>query len=129
MFPSMPVHAGVSAEVELVVTEADTAVALGSGSVGVLGTPRIVALCEEASCAAVESWLAPDETTVGLRVELTHLAPTKVGSRVRAEATLEKTEGRRLVFTVSVSDVCGLVAAGKMTRVVVNVDEFMEKAR
>ena len=129
MFPSMPVHAGVSAEVELVVTDADTAIALGSGSVCVLGTPRIVALCEEASCAAVESSLALDETTVGLRVELTHLAPTKVGSRVRAEATLEKTEGRRLVFTVSVSDDYGLVAAGKFTRVVVNVDEFMDKAR
>jgi len=125
----MPVQSGVSAEVELVVTEADTAVALGSGNVLVLGTPRIVALCEEASCAAIESSLHPGETTVGLRVELTHLAPTKVGGRVRAEATLERTEGRRLVFTVSVTDHCGLVAAGKVTRVVVNVDQFMEKAR
>ena len=129
MFASMPVQAGISGDVELVVTDADTAVALGSGSVAVLGTPRIVALCEEASCAAVESSLDPGETTVGLRVELTHLAPTKVGSRVRAESTLEKTEGRRLVFTVSVSDEYGLVAAGKVTRVVVNVDDFLEKAR
>ncbi|MDQ1395693.1 MAG: fluoroacetyl-CoA thioesterase [Acidimicrobiaceae bacterium] len=125
----MPVQSGLSAAVELVVTEADTAVALRSGSVPVLGTPRIVALCEEASCLAVGSRLAEGETTVGLRVELTHLAPTKVGSKVRAEATLERTEGRRLTFTLSVSDDCGLIAAGKLTRVVVDVATFLDKAR
>jgi predicted thioesterase len=48
---------------------------------------------------------------------------------VRAESTLEKIEGRRLTFTVSVSDSGGLVAAGKVTRVVVDVDKFMDKAR
>jgi fluoroacetyl-CoA thioesterase len=125
----MPVQSGLSAAVELVVTEADTAIAMRSGSVPVLGTPRIVALCEEASCLAFGPKLGEGETTVGLRVELTHLAPTKVGSKVRAEATLEKTEGRRLTFTLSVSDDCGLVAAGKLTRVVVDVATFLEKAR
>ena len=125
----MPVETGLSAAVEHVVTEDDTAIALHSGAVPVLGTPRIVALFEEAACRAVDGSLSAGETSVGLRVEVTHLAPTKVGSSVRAEATLERTEGRRLVFTVSASDACGLIAAGKVTRVVVGLDDFMEKAR
>src|SRR5436305_11359097 len=125
----MPVQTGLSAAVEHVVTEADTAIALGSGAVPVLGTPRIVALFEQAACRALEGELRPGETSVGLRVEVAHLAPTKVGSTVRAEATLDRTEGRRLVFTVSASDACGLVAAGKVTRVIVDLDTFLEKAR
>jgi fluoroacetyl-CoA thioesterase len=125
----MPVATGLSAVVEHVVTDDDTAIALHSGSVPVLGTPKVVSLFEEASCVALEGKLGIGETTVGLRVEVTHLAPTKVGSTVRAEATLERTEGPRLVFTVSAADACGLIAAGKVTRVIVDVDTFLDKAR
>ena len=120
---------GRTAAVELLVSEDDTAVALRSGDVPVLATPRILALCEEACCAAVYGALGDGETTVGMRAQLDHVAPVRVGSTVRAEATLEKVEGRRLSFTVSVSDDCGLVAAGRVTRVVVRRDEFLEKAR
>ena len=63
-----------------------------------------------------------------MRVQLDHLAPTAVGGKVEAEATLEKVEGRRLIFTVSVTDDRGLVAAGKVTRVVVDVERFLDKA-
>src|SRR5438874_1225978 len=125
----MPVASGLSAEIVHVVDEADTAIAMRSGEVPVLATPRVVALCEEAAVAALRDALGEGETSVGARLEITHLAPTRVGSKVRAEATLEKVNGRRLIFTVSVSDDCGLVAAGKITRVVVNVQHFMDKAR
>jgi predicted thioesterase len=125
----MPVASGLSAEIVHLVDEADTALAMRSGEVPVLATPRVVALCEEAAMAALRGALGEGQTSVGARLEITHLAPTRVGSKVRAEATLEKVEGRRLVFTVSVSDDYGLVAAGKITRVVVNVKQFMEKAR
>jgi fluoroacetyl-CoA thioesterase len=54
--------------------------------------------------------------------------PTAVGRRVRAEATLKKIEGRRLTFKVSVSDERGLVAAGTVTRVVVDTERFLEKS-
>ena len=94
-----------------------------------LGTPRLIALVEEAAIAAVGDQLPAGQTTVGMRVQIDHLAPTNVGSSVAAEATLEKVEGRRLTFTVSVSDHCGLVAAGKVTRVVVETDHFLDKAR
>ena len=124
----MRIEAGMSADVDLVVGDDDTAVAMRSGSVPVLATPRLIALCEEAATLAVESGLQGDETTVGMRVQFDHLSPTPLGARVRAEATLERVEGRRLTFTVSVSDGRGLVAAGKLTRVVVLKERFMEKA-
>ena len=120
---------GLAAALELLVTDQDTAVAARSGDVPVLATPRILALCEEACCSAVAGGLGEGETTVGMRSQLDHVAPVRVGSTVRAEVTLEKVEGRRLTFTVSVSDDSGLVAAGRVTRVVVRRDEFLEKAR
>ena len=113
----------------MVVTDADTAVAMGSGSVKVLATPRVVALCEQATCAAVAGHLDAGCTTVGMRVQLAHLQPTAVGARVDAEAVLEKIEGRRLTFMVSATDTKGLVAAGKVTRVLVEVDRFMDKTQ
>jgi fluoroacetyl-CoA thioesterase len=64
-----------------------------------------------------------------MRTQVDHLAPTAVGGVVTAEATLEKVEGRRLTFTVSVNDRCGLVAAGKVTRVIVDRERFLAKAR
>jgi fluoroacetyl-CoA thioesterase len=125
----VPVTTGVSGSVELAVTMADTALALRSGEVPVLATPRVVGLCEEASIVALAGRLDATETSVGTQVELTHLAPIRVGSVVRANATLEKMEGRRLVFSVTVTDSAGLVAAGKITRVVVNTAQFLDKAR
>lgn len=123
----MPVHLGLTAKIDLTVTSDDTAEAVRSGDVPVLATPRIVALVEEAAVAAVAGHLADGETTVSMRVQLDHLAPSAVGSTVTASAKLEKVEGRRLKFSVSVNDARGLVAAGKVTRVVVERDRFMDK--
>lgn len=123
------VAAGLKGSVTLVVSELDTAIALRSGSVPVLATPRIIALCEEATCAALAGHLPDGSTTVGMRVQVDHLQPTAVGGQVEAEAVLEKIEGRRLTFSVSASDAKGLVAAGRVTRVMVEIDRFMDKTR
>ena len=125
----MPLSPGLHGSAKLVVTHDDTAVALRSGEVEVLATPRLIALVEEAAMTAVGDRLPAGQTTVGMRVQVDHLAPTSVGSSVAAEATLEKVEGRRLTFTVSVTDHGGLVAAGKVTRVIVETERFLDKAR
>jgi fluoroacetyl-CoA thioesterase len=111
----------------LVVTNEDTALAMGSGSVPVLATPRVICLCEEAAVSAINGHLPPGLTSVGMRVQVDHLQPTAVGSPVEAEAVLEKVDGRRLTFTVTVSDPRGLVAAGKVTRVIVDTERFLGK--
>jgi predicted thioesterase len=124
----MSVQPGLSATVELVVGDADTAIALHSGEVAVLATPRLLALCEEAAFTAVAPELAEGQTSVGMKVQLDHLAPSAVGHRVVAEAVVEKVNGRRVLFTVSVNDERGLVAVGRVTRVVVDAEGFVAKA-
>lgn len=123
---------GQSARVELEVDEVDTAIVLRSGEVPVLATPRLVALCEEASCSVVADHLPSGKTTVATRVQFDHLMPVPIGALVTAEATLERVEGRRLTFTVSASlgpgGGAGLVGAGRLTRVVVDTAAFLAKA-
>lgn len=123
----VPVDTGLCARISLRVGDADTAIAHGSGDVPVLATPRLVALCEQAAILAVAGSLPDNTTTVGMRVEVTHLAPTAVGQSVEAEATLDRIEGKRLTFKVSVHDERSIVAAGKVTRAIVHRDAFLAK--
>jgi fluoroacetyl-CoA thioesterase len=125
----VPPRTGLSARIELKVTEADTAETLRTGTVPVLATPRLVALCEEASCKAIESELAENCTSVAKRLQFDHLVPVGIGGSVWAEATLDRIEGRRLVFTLSVSESAGLVAAGKLVRVIVDRETFLSNVR
>ena len=118
---------GLRGESAMVVGDSDTAIAMRSGTVNVLATPRLVALCEEASCRATNGALPDGTTTVGMKVRLDHLQPSPVGARVEAEALLQKVEGRRLTFTVSASDDRGLVAVGQVVRVVVDLQHFLGK--
>lgn len=121
------VAVGLKGDARLVVGEADTARALGSGDVDVLGTPRLVALFEQATIDALRGVLDAGQTSVGMRVQVDHLQPTPIGVEVVVEAALEKIEGRRITFTVTAADSGGLVAAGKVTRVLVDVERFMAK--
>ena len=123
----MNVAVGLKGESRLVVSENDTARALGSGDVNVLGTPKLVALFEEATVDALRGMLEPGQSSVGMRVQIDHLQPTPIGAEVVVEAQLDKVEGRRITFTVTATDSGGLVAAGKVTRVMVDVERFMSK--
>jgi predicted thioesterase len=115
---------GRTAEVTLTVAHADTAIALASGEVAVLSTPRVLALAEQAAVTAVKPALPPEETSVGAWVELDHLAPTPVGETVRARATLVRVEGRRLEFDISVHQGETLVARVRHRRAVVARSAF-----
>ena len=124
----MPVQPGLRAKVELVVSESDTAISMNTGEVPVLATPRVATLCEQAAFAAVAGAVGPGQTTVGMKIQLDHLAPSAIGNRVVAEAVVEKVAGRRVMFTVSVNDERGLIAAGRITRVIVDTEQFLAKA-
>jgi predicted thioesterase len=119
---------GLAAIVERVVGDADTSAAAGTSDVAMLATPSIILFAEQATWAALEGRLPEGTSAVEHRVEISHLAPTPVGAKVRAEAVLEAVDGRRLVFRISVSDDRGLVAAGRFTRVIVSKEKFLERA-
>jgi fluoroacetyl-CoA thioesterase len=119
---------GLSARVELTVTDADTAQTLGSGDVPVLGTPRVLALAEAATVLATRNAIPPGTTTVGVRVVVDHLAASPVGRRVVADARLATVEGRRLTFDVVVSQDGETVARGLVERLLVDRHRFVERA-
>ncbi|MEH0974752.1 hotdog domain-containing protein [Micromonospora sp. CPCC 205546] len=126
--PESVLTPGLIARVELTVTDADTAQAVGSGDVPVLGTPRVLALAEAATVAATATRMPAGSTTVGTRVELDHRAATPVGRTVVAQARLTEVEGRRLRFEVSVHDGDETVAEGRVERVLVDRQRFVARA-
>ena len=115
-----------SASVTHVVTDADTAQALGSGDLAVLATPRVLAWCEEATCAALA--LDSTQTSVGTRVDLQHLAASPVGAEVTATASVIHTDGRLVRFQVAAHDAGGtLLATGEVRRVIVDRERFLAR--
>ena len=115
---------GASASISLIVTEQDTAIALGSGDVAVLGTPRVVALCEEAAVAALDGSLPEGATSVGTHISIGHLAATGVGGSVTATATVTDVEGKKISFALVVEDGDTTAARGTHTRFIVNRHRF-----
>jgi fluoroacetyl-CoA thioesterase len=124
----MTLEPGLRAAFRYTVTEADTAAALGSGQVPVLATPRVLALAERATVAAVADALAAGTTTVGTRVELDHLAPSPIGAEVEVTAVLERVTDRRLELAVRVVGGDQPVARGRVIRVVVDAAGFLRQA-
>ena len=122
---------GLRATVSAEVTEADTAAALGSGDLPVLGTPRLVALAEAAAVAAVAPLLTAGQTTVGTSVSVDHCLPTGVGARIDTEAELIRVDGRRLVFSFTAREQRGVggevVGTGTVQRVVVDAGRFLAR--
>jgi fluoroacetyl-CoA thioesterase len=125
----MALVAGLSGSIDLVVTQASTAAAVGSGLVEGLSTPTMLALMEGAAIAAVDGHLDEGASTVGTAVDIEHLAPTPVGMRVVAQATLEAVEGRRLTFAVRAADEVGEIGRGTHVRFVVDSATFAERLR
>jgi fluoroacetyl-CoA thioesterase len=116
---------GRTATREFVVSEDDTADAVGSGSLPVLGTPVLLAWCEAATCAALD--LPAGRTSVGTRVSLEHLAASPVGATVTVTASVAYVDGRLLRFTVEARTGDTLIGSGEITRVVVDAERFMSR--
>src|SRR5262249_40469760 len=119
---------GAVTRVQLTVTDADTAQALGSGDVPVLATPRLLALAEAATVGATASRMPPGTTSVGTRLGLAQKAAAAIGRMVTAEARLAKADGRRLYFEIVVRVGAEVVADGRIERVVVDRQRFIETA-
>ena len=119
----------MEATLDFTVTDGDTAEAVGSGSLPVLGTPRLLAWCEAATCAAIEPALPEGGTSVGTRVTLEHLAASRVGAEVEVTASASYVDGRLHRFTVAARHPADgkVVATGEVTRVVVDAERFLSR--
>jgi len=121
----MELAAGLTAQAQRVVTEDDTAIALGSGDVPVLATPRLIAWLESATVAALAGRLAPGATSVGTHIDVQHRAPSPVGAVVTVSAELSEVEGALLRFEVVARAGERVLATGRVVRAVVERDRFL----
>ncbi len=120
---------GLTAEIEMTVTEADTASRWGSGLVPVFSTPALVGLMESAAVKALSGHLAPGQTTVGGHIDVRHLAATPVGMKVRARAELVAVEGRKLAFKVQAWDEVELIGEADHERFVIDEAKFIARVQ
>jgi predicted thioesterase len=115
---------GLTGVAELVVGEQHTAPRIGSGRIRVLATPVMINLIEAAALSAVENSLPEEHQSLGTRLDVSHIAATPVGMRVRATAEVVRVEGRTIYLKVRAEDERELIGEGTHERVVVNLEKF-----
>ncbi len=118
---------GLTGRVSWLADDRHSAEAWGSGAVPVFATPSLVGLLEAAAMEALRGRLEPGDTTVGTRIEVSHLAATPLGEYVRGEATVAAVDGRRIVFDVAAYDSRQRIGEGRHERVIVSRDRFLSK--
>ncbi len=120
---------GMTHTMTVTVEPSMTAANMKSGCLDVFATPILVALMENVCLECVQGDLEDGKTTVGTAVNISHLAPTPVGMRVRFECTLREIDRRRLVFDVKAYDEVSLIGEGTHERFIVDGEQFVEKCR
>lgn len=123
----MKIIAGMKRQVTAKVTDENTAIAMKSGSLPVFATPAMTALMEQAAAELVDELVPDDWTSVGVSLDIQHKAATALGCNVRAEAEVERVDGRQLTFVVKAFDDAGEIGEGLHQRVLVNREKFMDK--
>ncbi len=124
-----PIPLAASYTTTLVVTEAHSAAALGSGDLPVLGTPAMATLMEQAAMQAIAPFLTPEaESSVGISLQIAHNRATAIGDTITATAAVTHTDGRRIDFAVTAQDSSGaVIGEGTHTRFIVDVQKFMAR--
>ena len=124
---TLKITIGMTAQVGTTVEREDTAAEVGSGSLLVYATPCMAALMEGAACEAIENALDDGETTVGIELNLQHIAATPVGMEVTATAEVTAVEGKIITFSISANDEAGPIGHATHKRAVIHAQRFLDK--
>ncbi len=127
--PAAALRVGLTGTYGIVVADEHTAPFVGSGKVRVLATPVMINLIEAAALECCERHLPAGHQSLGIHLDVRHIAATPVGMRVVATAELVRVEGRTLTFRVEARDERELIGDGLHERVVVNVERFDKRVR
>ena len=122
-----PLSPGITNEKSVAVTLANTALAMGSGTQRVFATPAMIALCEGCCAESIEDLLDEGMTSVGIKVDIEHIAASPLGASILCKSRLITVDGRRLDFEVEVYDNADLIGKGRHTRFIVDADRFVNK--
>lgn len=120
-------EAGLSKKMQEMVTDQNTAKAVGSGGLDVYATPAMIALIEKTCYNCMQERLDSNQTSVGTLVDVAHVSATPIGKQVECDAKIEKVDGRKVCFIVEVSDDFGIIGEGRHERFIVDIDRFMTK--
>ena len=118
---------GITNEKTLIVTEAYSAKTMGSGVLNVFATPAMVALMEGTAAESIEASLEAGSTTVGIKINVEHLAATPLGMEVRCKSVVTAVDGRKISFEIEAFDACGLIGKASHDRFIVNAEKFQNK--
>lgn len=122
------INVGLTGKAQSIVTNENTAKAMKSGSLDVFATPALVALMEQAACDAIEDKLEKGTTTVGIKMDVQHMAATPIGLNVSAKASVIEVDERKIIFHVEAYDDKELIGKAVHSRFIVKTDKFMDKA-
>ena len=122
------IEIGLKNSAESIVQVEDTAVKVGSGSLEVLATPRMIALVEKAAADLLEKNLPAEFTSVGISLLVAHTAPTPVGMKYSAEVEIISVDGKKVMLYFEVFDEVGEIGSGTHERFIVNREKFLSKA-
>lgn len=123
------IQIGLKGRSEAVVTEQNTAAAMGSGLVPVFATPCMIALMENAAANSLLPFLAEDEGSVGTHLDVAHSSATPIGMKVWAETAVTAVEGKKITFQVTAFDEAGEIGRGVHERFVIKPEKFLAKAQ
>ena len=118
---------GLQGIAEKIVSKEDTAKVVGSGEIEVLATPILIALMENASVKALNHNIDEGFSTVGININVNHIAATPVGMKITVKSKLTRVEGKKLYFDVEAYDENKKIGEGKHIRYIVNINRFTQK--
>ena len=124
----MSIEVGIRGRAEEIVNDTNTAAAACSGALPVYGTPYMVALMEKAAWTSIAPYLAPGDSTVGTKLDITHLSATPMGMKVWAESEVTLVDGKRIELKVAAYDEKGMIGEGTHERYIVTDERFLTKA-
>ncbi|MCI8365710.1 MAG: thioesterase family protein [Eubacterium sp.] len=119
---------GIKGKETTIVDASNTAKTMGSGTLEVFATPAMTALMEKTAWKSVVEELEEGCGTVGIRLDITHDAPTPLGMKVTCESVLTRIDGRKLIFEVEAWDERGKIGSGIHERFIIDNKKFQEKA-
>ncbi len=120
---------GTVGTAEVAVTAVNTADVMGSGALPVFATPAMCALMEKAAVLAGEDFMEDGESTVGIKLAISHDAPSPLGAEITATATITAVEGRKVSFAVEAREGDRIIGKGTHERFIIDCERFMNKLK
>jgi fluoroacetyl-CoA thioesterase len=101
----------------------------GDGMPAVVSTPHLVGFLERTARETIAACLDADERSVGIELDIRHLAPTPVGQTIHCRAQVIAVEDRKITFQIEARDQHEVIVRGLHKRAIINLEKFSKRVR